>query len=123
MSTKYICSDPDCAQYYRKVNDFVYVFIEAREWPDDGYVVSHSVVDVRDYSLDEIWNYCSGYYSSLDEMISHYGIREALHIMAECVFEQLDFCDMEFNAKQENMGKAIKFIHQWIKEHGMEDFR
>lgn len=123
MSTKYICSDPDCAQYYRKVNDFVYAFIEARKWPDGECVVSHSVVDVRDYSLDEIWSYCSGYYSSLDEMISDYGIREALHIMAECVFEQLDFSEMEFNAKQHSIEEAIKFIHEWVNDHSMEDCR
>ena len=35
--------------------------------------------------------------------------------MAECIFEQLDFDNMEFNAEQKSEGTAIKFIHEWMK--------
>lgn len=119
----FICSDPDCAQYYRKVNDFVYIFIEARGFPDGGYVVCETAVDVRWYSLDELWAYCSGYYDSFEDMIAAYGFREAIHIVAECVFEQLNFDDMEFAIEQDSMEEAIKFIHEWAKRDGMLDIR
>lgn len=115
---KWICTDPDMAQYCYKVDDFTWSYIEARPYGIDGKgrVVSHAVVDIRDYTLDELWAYCSSYYGSYEEMVSQYGFREALHIMAECVFEQLSFEEMEINVEQIDMGKAIKFIHSWISE-------
>lgn len=120
---KYICSDPDCSQYYRKVNDFVYAFIEIRELPLNGYAVCHSVVDIRDYSLDEMWDYCSGYYTSYEWMVAAYGLRESLHIMAECVFEQLNFDEMEFNAVQNSIEEADAFVRSWIEKHNNDDCR
>ena len=35
--------------------------------------------------------------------------------MAECIFEQLTFDDMEFNVEQNTEGEAIKWIHEWMK--------
>ena len=35
--------------------------------------------------------------------------------MAECIFEQLTFDDMEFNVEQNTEGAAIKWIHEWMK--------
>ena len=59
--------------------------------------------------------YCSSYYASLEQMVADYGFRGALQIMAECIFEQLGFDDMEFNAEQKSEGAAIKFIHEWME--------
>lgn len=67
------------------------------------------------HTLDEICTYCSSYYASLEQMVADYGFRGALQIMAECIFEQLGFDDMEFNAEQKSEGAAIKFIHEWMK--------
>lgn len=58
---------------------------------------------------------CSSYYDSLEQMVADYGFCGALQIMAECIFEQLGFDDMEFNAEQKSEGAAIKFIHEWMK--------
>lgn len=53
--------------------------------------------------------------ASLEQMVADYGFRGALQIMAECIFEQLGFDDMEFNAEQKSEGAAIKFIHEWME--------
>lgn len=110
----YICTDPDCAQHMAKISDTTYSYIEYREWLG-GYIVCHAVVDLKDYSLDEICTYCSPYYSSLEQMVLDYSFRGALQIMAECIFEQLDIDEMEFIAGQKSEGTAIKFIHEWMK--------
>lgn len=115
MESEYICTDPDCAQYVWKMSDGRYSCIEYRELPN-SYVVCHAVVDLQDYSLDEICTYCSGYYSSLEQMVRTYGFRGALQVMAECIFEQLSFNEMEFNVEQESEGAAIKFIHKWMRK-------
>ena len=102
LKLNYTCTDPDCAQYMAEVTDTRYSYIEYREW-FGNYIVCHAVVDLQDYTLDEICTYCSS------------GFRGALQIMAECIFEQLGFDDMEFNAEQKSEGTAIKFIHEWMK--------
>lgn len=114
---KYVCTDPDCAQYMAKISDARYSYIEYREG-FGSYIVCHAVIDFQDYSLDEIIRYCAPYYDSLEQMVRDYGFREALRIMAECIFEQLDFDDMEFNAEQKSERAAINFINKWIKEDG-----
>ncbi len=110
----YTCTDPDCSQYMAKISDTTYSYIEYREW-FDIYIVYHAVVDLKDYSLDEICAYCSPYYSSLEQMVRDYGFRGALQIMTECIFEQLDIDEMEFVTGQKSEGAAIKFIHEWMK--------
>lgn len=114
LKLNYTCTDPDCAQYMAKVTDTRYSYIEYREW-FGNYIVCHAVVELQDYTLDEICTYCSSYYDSLEQMVADYGFRGALQIMAECIFEQLGFDDMEFNAEQKSEGAAIKFIHEWMK--------
>lgn len=114
VKPKYTCTDPDCAQYMAKISDTRYSYIEYRDW-FGNYIVCHAVVDLQDYSLDEIFNYCYTYYNSLEQMVRDYGFRGALQVMAECIFEQLSFDDMEFNVEKQTEGAAIKFIHEWMK--------
>lgn len=114
LKCDYICTDPDCAQYVTKISDTKYSFIEYREL-SETYVVCHAVIELSDYTLDEICTYCAPYYNSLEQMVADYGFRETLRIMAECIFEQLSFDDMEFNVEQKSEGAAIKYIHEWMK--------
>lgn len=115
MKLNYTCTDPDCAQYMAKISDTRYSYIEYREWFGE-FVVCHTIVDLLDYSLGDIFNYCSGYYDSLEQMVADYGFRGSLQIMAECIFEQLDFGNMEFNKEFKSPGAAIKYIHKWMME-------
>lgn len=109
----WICTDSDTSQYCRKINDYSYEFIEIREAISE-YVVCTVSIDIRDYSLDELWNYCSGYYCSYEQMVEQYGFREAIRIIAECVFEQMGYDEMEYNFIQDSFDKAIKFVHKYI---------
>lgn len=114
LTLNFTCTDPDCAQYMAELSTTRYSYIEYREW-FGSYVVCHAVVDLQDYSLGEIVQYCSGYYDSLEQMVADYGFRGALRIMAECIFEQLNFYDMEFTSEQKSASAAIKYIHDWMK--------
>lgn len=117
---KWVCTDTDTLQYCKKVDDYSWSYIEARTAlsQEDVYreivVVCHAVVDIRDYTLNDLWQYCSGYYNSFEQMVQQYGFREAIRIMTECVFEQLSFDDMEFNIEQSDFGEANNFIHKYI---------
>lgn len=119
----WICTDPDSLQHSKQINDHTWSYIESRNIPENTVhgvdyfpVVVHTVVDLHDYTLDEIWDVCSGYYNSFEEMVEQYGFREALHIMAECIFEQMRFDEMEFCAKQNDFEEAEQFIQDWMKE-------
>lgn len=114
MELIYTCTDPDCAQYFAKISDTRYSYIEYRQW-FGKYIVCHAVVDLIDYSVSDITQYCSTYYDSLEQIVADYGFCGALQIMAECIFEQLTFDDMEFNVEQNTEGAAIKWIHEWMK--------
>ena len=114
LKLDYTCTDPDCSQYRAKISNTRYSFIEYREW-FGKYIVCHAVVNLQDYSLDEICGYCSAYYDSLEQMVADYGFRGALAIMAECIFESLSFDEMEFNSEQRSGGAANKFIHEWTE--------
>jgi len=114
---KWICTDPDAAQYCKRIDDFSWSYIEVRRLTfEEKWVVCHSVIDLRDYTIDELWQYCGSYYSSYEQIVADYGFKESLHIIAECVFEQLGFNDMEFNVEKESFSNAVKFICKWIKD-------
>lgn len=120
---EWICTDPNSLQHSKQLNDHTWSYVETRNFPEEtdhgvDYipVVVHAVIDLRYYTLDEIWDVCSGYYQSFEEMVEQYGFREALHIMAECIFEQLPFDEMEFCAKQNSIEEAEAFIKDWMKE-------
>lgn len=120
--SEWICTDPDSLQHSKQLNDHTWSYIETRNIPEETErgidyisIVVHAVVDLHDYTLDEIWDVCSGYYNSFEEMVEQYGFRESLHIMAECIFEQMRFDEMEFCAKQNSFEEAERFIMDWMR--------
>lgn len=97
----WICTDPDTHQYCKKITDHSWVFYELRhllrDTPngiDETPVVCYGAIDLYDYTLDEIWEVCSAYYDSFEDMVATYGFRSALQIMAECIFEQTESCEL-----------------------------
>lgn len=115
---RYTCTDPDCAQYAAKFSDTRYGYIECRQW-GDKYIVCHAVVDLRDYSMDEVNEYCASYYDSLEKTIYDYGLRDALRVMTECIFEQIPLSQMEFTAERPTEEAAREFIHEWVQNDGV----
>lgn len=116
MKTEWLCTDPDTSQYCRQINDFCFSYAEIRQGQKDQYIICHAVIDLRDYELDELWDYCSCYYDSYEEMIAQYGFREALQIMAECVFESSGFDDMEFNMLCYSRTDAYQRLIEWMEK-------
>lgn len=114
---QWILTDPDCSQYGKQLGDFSWSYIEVRLLGNGEYAVSHAVIDLQDYSLDEWEKYINGYYDSIEEVVSNYGLRKALQIIAECVFEQLDFDEMECNWTFKLSEDAFEFIYGWIQKN------
>ena len=120
MST-WFCTDPDAHQYCKPINDHAWWFCELRynfKDTDHGVVqiplVCRGRIELHDYSLDEVWDICSGYYDSFEQMVEQYGFRNALQVMAECIFEQTETCGLSaftFDSEEE----AIKMIEDLVK--------
>lgn len=115
---QYVCTDSDGAQHAAKISDARYGYIEYRPYCDT-YIVCHAVVDLQDYSLDEICEYCAAYYDSLEKIVGDYGFREALRIITECIFEQLTESQMEFTVERPTEEAAEEFIRQWVQNGGV----
>lgn len=117
----WFCTDPDTHQYCKPVNDHSWWFCELRHdfrETDQGVVtipvVCFSVIDLHDYSLNDIWEICSGYYESFEQMVETYGFREALRIMAECIFEQTSFYELS-TFRFDTDENAIQMIQERVR--------
>lgn len=96
-------TDPDCAQYCRKLSPTRYeftqiVWLDTTEDTDKTYCVTQSVEDVGDMTLDEISGHISSYYQTLSKMVESYGgihdtgknaltVADYCQLIAECAFE------------------------------------
>ena len=117
----WFCTDPDTHQHCKPISDHSWWFCELRhDFKDTNRsvisipLVCRARIDLHDYSLDEIWDICSGYYDSFEQMVEQYGFRQSLQIMAECIFEQTSTCEMSahrFDTEEE----AIKMIADLVK--------
>lgn len=93
------CGDPDSAQFLSKLEDSPTCWdcIEMRG-PHPGinnkFGVIHTVIDLTDYTEEEIESYIKGYgYESRADVEAQYGVM-AEQVIIECIFECLedDFC-------------------------------
>lgn len=98
----WVCGDPDSAQYLRKLENkpTCWECVEMRgpypefntsKGPVPGkYGVVHTVVDLNDYSEEEVLDYIRGYgYDSREYVVEQYG-DQAEQVIVECIFECLD---------------------------------
>lgn len=110
----WFCTDPDSAQYCRVENDHTFHFVEVRSlW--SGLAVCCGVVDLFDYTIQELLDATNGYYPSLECMVADYGFAGALRIIAECFFEQFDSSEMEF---VKDMGDVpFRVAEQFVQTH------
>lgn len=115
MAVTYICTDSDCAQYRGKLSDMTYSMIEYREYPE-SYVVCQAFIDLTDFGFDGMESMVSPYYGSLDAIAYEYGFRGAFPIIAECIFEQFQPDEMEFNREFKTEQEARDYIEQWVKK-------
>lgn len=111
----WICTDPDCSQYCKRLSKFVFDFIEIREFPGSNgeqYGICTETIDLNEYSFAEMWEYCSGYYNSFEEIVNTYGFKNSFQIVAECIFEQSSLCDVV----EPEFEKANDFVLKWVKK-------
>ena len=115
---KWICSDSDCSQHYKRVSDAVYSFIEVRTYQaeKETHVVCQAVVDLYNYSVAELREICSPYYPSLEDIVANYGVYESLHVIAECVFEHLPLYEVEIINNFDSYEGASRCIAELLEE-------
>lgn len=97
----WFCTDPECMQYCKKINEEVFRFIQA-VWLDtcgddtraenekddsDNYAVCADIIDLDLYDEDDILDSIGSYgYNSIAFLQKEYG-DYANQIIAECIFE------------------------------------
>lgn len=112
----WICTDPDCSQFCKKLSDSKYQFVEVRH--HKFYNVVIFTVDLKDYTLDDIWGYCKSYYDSFETIVSDYGFMESFRIMAECIFEgHITLFDMDKVISFDEEYQAYDAVLQYVQEN------
>lgn len=114
----YICSDQDSFQFFAKYNWMKYDYIEPRIMPNGKYYVFRKTIDLSNYTLDEIRKYLEPYDYNLESMVSIYGLEEAFHITAECIFESCSWSTNEFyEARYDTLEEAKEKIKRITSLH------
>ena len=85
---KWICTDIDAKQYGRKLRDKVYEFKQKTEYPDGFIADEQDVIDLTDYTEEEINSHLSPYGWSIEQLREENTTEDAEWLMAECIFEQ-----------------------------------
>ena len=117
---QWFLTDDEFAQHCIKIDDFTFGFVEIREAAGNSFSLCHAVIDLRDYTRDELEMYTSGFYESLDEIVETYGAKNARQIIAECVFEEtgaflMDYC-VNFESWDEAFEKLPKYLEIFVPE-------
>lgn len=121
-------TDPDCAQYCRKLSPTKYeftqiVWLDTTEDIDKEYVVTHDVEELADYNIDELECAVSSYYKSLADMADAYGkymrLEDYLQLIAECAFENESY-DISISDIM-TWDDCVMFQHQYMLNHDKED--
>lgn len=89
--------------------------------PENDHVVCSGLIDLNDYSDDEIESAVSSYYESYDDMLEKYNTtRENAHeldsIVAECIFEEECYTDCHSHGSF-GKDKAVEYVEKWIEEN------
>lgn len=81
-NSKWVLTDPTTNQYGRRIDENIFEFKEGDY--EDGVV--QAVIDISEYTEEEIENCVSSYYSNLNEVKELYEY-DWKWIVAECIFE------------------------------------
>lgn len=122
---EWICTDDDSLQHLRRNDDGTYDCIEMvwldicegdEGYSDKEYVVKTALIDLKDYTEEEMEIAISGYYpdSTLSELKEEWG--DSLdQLIVECIFEEMT----EGSASVHGMftkEEAENFIKKYIEE-------
>ena len=119
MPNNWICSDSDCYQYVREIEDGTFELIELRL---NGHHVARGTVNVKAYmdeNKEQFENILYSFgYDNMQSLEEEYG-DHAMQIAAECIFES----DINpgslrsFSSKQE----AVAYIKSIVKPDDLDD--
>ena len=84
---EWVCTDPANNQYGRRVTTYVYEFKQETTYPDGEVYESQDIINLLDYSGDQIDECLSSYGYTKQGLIDSCGMLEAYWIIAECLFE------------------------------------
>ena len=85
---EWICTDPACNQFGRKIGDKLYEFKQDLLYPDDLVIKVENEIDLNDYTDDEINDHLSPYGWNIIQLEEENTFENAEWLMAECIFEQ-----------------------------------
>ena len=128
-NNNWFCTDPDCMQYCKQVNDTEFHFVQA-VWLDtcsgdttaenakdetDNYVVCSGYIDLDCYSEEDVNCALSSYDYTLESANKIFG-DDANQIIAECLFEDECLTDGNSISVVVSWDDAEKIIQNYIKE-------
>lgn len=86
----------DELQIVRQLDSQVFELAEVQQAEPGKYVVVKAIIDLDDYSEEDILDYIQGYgYKSIADVEKQYG-EAANQVIAECIFECLQLIDYSF---------------------------
>lgn len=129
-NNNWFCTDPDCMQFCRKVNETEFEFIQV-VWLDtcgddpvaenakdesDNYAVCTGYIDLDCYSLNDIECSIYSYGYTLETIKEIYG-EDVNQIIAECLFEDDYLYDNHSIAGVISWDDAEKIIQDYINRN------
>lgn len=124
----WFCTDSDCLQYCKKINETEYDFIQA-VWLDDcepraknakdesdNYAVCTGYIDLDLYSDDDKEGSISSYGYTMESVNEIYG-DEANQIIAECLFEDDCLYENHSIAGVVSWNDAEQIVQKYIDEN------
>ncbi len=95
-----VWTSSDDLQIVRHITPNRFELAEVQTYTSDTFVVVRGEVDLAYYTDEKVLNYITGYgYKSIADVEKQYG-SEARQIIAECIFECLDYCEYDFISSQ-----------------------
>lgn len=121
MNNYFECTDSDCMQCGKHLEDRKYIFIQAIWMGEKNeYCVVANTEDLTEMSLHDIECSISGYYGSIEKMeeINESPLGQLDSLIAECSFENHPYCDWEYKSKVVTWERAGEIIQKFIDTDG-----
>ena len=119
MDNYFECTDNDCMQCRKQLDNRRYLFIQTVRL-DDGYFVVSNTEDLTEMSLYDIKSAIAGFYDSIESMeeINHTPLGQLDWLIAECSFESHPSHIYEYESEIVTWKRAEEIIQKFIDADG-----
>ena len=119
MDNYFECTDNDCMQCRKQLDNRRYLFIQTVRL-DDGYFVVSNTEDLTEMSLYDIKSAIAGFYGSIESMeeINHTPLGQLDWLIAECSFESRPSHIYEYESEIVTWKRAEEIIQKFIDTDG-----